>query len=137
MPGLVDTHAHLDEIEDIDSALKQAAAAGVEAIIGVGQDLVSNQKIFELAARYPGLVYAAIGLHPWALANLDEGGIDENIVFIKSHLPSACALGEVGLDYDKRVLKVAGKDLQQNTLRRLLQLALELDKPVSLHSRYA
>ena len=47
MPGLVDTHAHLDEIEDIDSALKQAEEAGVEAVIGVGQDLISNQKIVE------------------------------------------------------------------------------------------
>jgi TatD DNase family protein len=137
LPGLVDTHAHLDEIEDIGSALKQAVEAGVEAIIGIGQDLVSNQKIIELAGRYPGLVYPAVGLHPWALSNLDETGIEENIAFIKSNLPSACALGEVGLDYDKRVLKGAGKDLQQNILRRLLQLALEFDKPVSLHSRYA
>ncbi len=137
MPGLVDTHAHLDEIKDIDSALTQAEEAGVEAVIGVGQDLVSNQKIVELAARYPGLVYAAIGLHPWSLGKMDETGIEENIAFIKGHLSSLCALGEVGLDYDKRVLKGAGKDLQQNVLRRLLQLALEFDKPVSLHSRYA
>lgn len=137
MPSLVDTHAHLDEIEDIDSALKRAVEAGVEAVIGIGQDLISNQKIVELAVRYPGLAYAAVGLHPWALGKMDETGIEDNIAFIKSHLPSACALGEVGLDYDKRVLKGAGKDLQQNVLRRLLQLALELDKPVSLHSRYA
>ena len=137
MPGLVDTHAHLDEIKDIDSALKQAAQIGVVAILGVGQDLVSNQKILELAARYPAMVYAAIGLHPWALGNLDETGIEENISFIKNHLLPACALGEVGLDYDKRVLKGAGKELQQNILRRLLQLALEFNKPVSLHSRYA
>ncbi len=137
MPGLVDTHAHLDEIEDIDSTLKKAVQAGVEAVIGMGQDLTSNQKIVELAGRYPGLVYAAVGLHPWALGNMDESAIEENIAFIKGHLPSVCALGEVGLDYDKRVLKGAGKELQQNVLRRLLQLALEFDKPVSLHSRYA
>ncbi|MGA9047891.1 MAG: TatD family hydrolase [Dehalococcoidia bacterium] len=137
MPGPVDTHAHLDEIEDLDSTLVRAVQSGVEAVIAVGQDLVSNQKTIALAARYPGLVYAAIGLHPWALGNMDEAGIEENIAFVKSNLPSACALGEVGLDYDKRVLKGAGKDLQQNVLRRLLGLALECDKPVSLHSRYA
>jgi TatD DNase family protein len=137
LQGLIDTHAHLDEIEDVDSALERARQAGVEAVIGVGQDLASNQKIVELASRYPGVVYAAVGLHPWALGNMDETGIENNIAFIKSHLPSACALGEVGLDYDKRVLKGAGKDLQQNILRRLLRLALEFDKPVSLHSRYA
>ncbi|MHB8086471.1 MAG: TatD family hydrolase [Dehalococcoidia bacterium] len=137
MQGAVDTHAHLDEIEDIDSALERAVQAGVGAVIAVGQDLVSNQKIIALSARYPGLVYAAVGLHPWTLGSMDKARIEENIAFVKTNLPSACALGEVGLDYDKRVLKGAGKDLQQNVLRRLLMLAIEYDKPVSLHSRYA
>ncbi len=76
MPRLVDTHAHLDEIEDIDAALNKARLAGVEAVIGVGQDLSSNQKIFALAERHPRFVYAAMGLHPWALGDMDETVIE-------------------------------------------------------------
>jgi len=134
---LVDTHAHLDEIEDFDSAIETARLAGVAAIIAMGQNLSSNNKTLELAARYPGYVYPALGLHPWAIGSLEAAQLEENINFISNNLHGAAALGEVGLDYDKRVLKGAGREMQKDVLRRLLALALHHDKPVSLHSRYA
>ena len=137
MNGLIDTHAHLDEMEDLDSAIGRARLAGVAGIIAVGQDLSSNNKNLELSSRYPGYVYPALGLHPWAIGRLDEAQLEQNINFISENLHRAAALGEVGLDYDKRVLKTAGKDMQKEVLRRLLALALRHDKPVSLHSRYA
>lgn len=137
MPGLVDTHAHLDELEGLATAVEQAKQAGGEAVISMGQDLASNIKTFELAAAYPGFIYPAIGLHPWSLGNMDPAALEENIAFIRDNLQGALALGEVGLDYDKRVLKGAGKDLQKDVLKRLLKLAVELDRPVSFHSRYA
>jgi len=90
-----------------------------------------------LGSRYPGFVYPAIGLHPWAIGTKDPPQIETTIKYIKENLRSARALGEVGLDYDKRVLKMAGKEIQKDVLRRLLEMAVEFDKPVSLHSRYA
>ena len=137
MNVLVDTHAHLDEMEDCDTAIERARVAGVAGIIAVGQDLSSNNKTLELSARYPGYVYPALGLHPWAIGSLDAAQLEENIKFISNNLHRAVALGEVGLDYDKRVLKGAGREVQKDVLRRLLALALGHDKPVSLHSRYA
>jgi TatD DNase family protein len=134
---LVDTHAHLDEIEDCDAAIESARLAGVAGIIAVGQDLSSNNKTLELAARHPGYVHPALGLHPWAIGSLDAARLEENIKFIADNLHRAAALGEVGLDYDKRVLKGAGKEAQKQVLGRLLALAIIHDKPVSLHSRYA
>jgi TatD DNase family protein len=134
---LIDTHAHLDELEDIDFAINSAKRAGVAGIVAMGQDLASNQKNLELSARYPGYVFPALGLHPWAIGSLDEERLEQNIGFISDNLHSAIALGEIGLDYDKRVLKTAGKDMQKAVLRRLLELAVRYDKPVSLHSRYA
>lgn len=137
MPALIDTHAHLDEINDAGPALEQARQCGVRAVLAVGQDLNSNVKVFELAALYPGLVYPAIGLHPWAIGTMGSDLIEENISFITNNLGRATALGEVGLDYDKRVLKSAGKDLQKEILVRLLRIASAQGRPISLHSRYA
>ena len=137
MTGLIDTHAHLDEIEDLAAAVGRARLAGVAGIIAVGQDLSSNTRNLEMSARYPSFVYPALGLHPWAIGRLDEAQLERNIAFISDNLHRAIALGEVGLDYDKRVLKTAGKDMQKDVLRQLLALALRHDKPVSLHSRYA
>ena len=135
--GLIDTHAHLDEIEQIDPILETARKSGLTAILAVGQDLNSNLKTLEISSRYPGFVYPAIGLHPWSIGCMDPYVLAENIGYIRQNLRFAQALGEVGLDYDKRVLKTAGKDQQKDVLRQLLEMAVEFDKPVSFHSRYA
>ncbi|MDD5312038.1 MAG: TatD family hydrolase [Dehalococcoidia bacterium] len=137
MLELIDSHAHLDEVEDIDNVLDKARQTGVTAIVAVGQDKSSNQANLQLAARYPGFVLPALGLHPWSLAGMETAQIEQSLEFILSNLSQAPAIGEIGLDYDKRVLKGAGKELQQEVLKRLLEIAARFNKPVSLHSRYA
>ena len=134
MLQLIDTHAHLDEIENLDVVLEQAKAAGVIAIIAVGQDAVSNTKTLEIAARYPGFIYPALGYHPWSIK---EAEIKDNLDFIRTNISKAAAVGEVGLDYLKDLLKTVDKDLQKRVLLELLQIAKDNDKPALLHTRYA
>ena len=131
---VIDTHAHLDEIENLESVLTQAKDAGVGAIIAVGQDVTSNAKTLEIAELYSGFIYPALGYHPW---NIKEAEIDANLEFIKANIDKAVGIGEVGLDYHKRVRAVADKDLQKRVLAELLQIAKEYDKPALIHSRYA
>ena len=45
---IIDTHAHLDELEDLESALTKARESGLEAIIAVGSNTPSNQKVLEI-----------------------------------------------------------------------------------------
>ncbi|MFA5308168.1 MAG: TatD family hydrolase [Dehalococcoidales bacterium] len=134
MMSLIDTHAHLDEIEDLDVVLSEAKEAGLTGIIAVGQDLASNVKTLEIAAGYPGFVYPALGLHPW---NIKESEIGASLDFIRENIAKAVAVGEVGLDYHKRVRAAADKDLQKRVLRELLRIAAEHDKPALMHTRYA
>jgi len=125
---LVDTHAHLEQLADIDGALKRARAAGVAAIVGVGMNLASNQRMLELANRHPDFVYPALGIHPWAI---EPAELEETLDFIYLHIGQCVAIGEIGLDYwikkDKR--------LQLEVFLRLLQIAADCDKPISTHSR--
>jgi TatD DNase family protein len=134
---LVDTHAHLDELKDLELTLEEAEKAGLIAIVAVGSDRQSNVRTLEISREHPHFVYAALGLHPWELGSLGTSGIDDSLQFIERNIASAVAVGEIGLDYDKRVLKVASKELQQGVLRRLLTIAGKHAKPVSIHSRYA
>lgn len=134
MLQIIDTHAHLDEIENLDVVIEQAKKAGLEAIIAVGSNLASNRKTLEIAARYPGFVYPALGWHPWYVK---ESEIDANLDFIKDNIERAVGIGEVGLDYHKRVRAVAEKDLQRKVLRELLKIAGNHNKPALIHSRYA
>jgi TatD DNase family protein len=134
MYELIDTHAHLEEIPGLEKVIAGAKAAGLTAIIAVGSDITSNIKTLKIAGKYPGFVYPALGYHPW---NIKESEIEINLAFIRENIARAVAVGEVGLDYHKRVRAVADKDLQQRVLRELLKIAQEYDKPACIHSRYA
>ncbi len=134
MPKIIDTHAHLDEIENLGQIISQAKEAGLEAIIAVGQGIESNQKTLQIAAQYPGFVCPALGWQPWYLK---ESEIEANLDFIKTNISKAVAVGEIGLDYHKKVREGADKDLQKRVLRELLKIARGNDKPACIHSRYA
>ncbi len=127
---LIDTHAHLDEVPDLEGALKRAQDAGVCAIIGVGTDLASNEKILQLADRFPNFVLPAVGLHPWRLDGVD---LEANARFIERELSRCVALGEVGLDFAVQT----PREIQEEVLKRLLSLAFRAGKPVLLHARRA
>jgi len=134
---LIDTHAHLDELKNLDLMLEEAKEAGIIAIVAVGSNHQSNIKTLEIAQKHRRFVYPALGLHPWELGNLGTFEIDDNLRFIEQNIASAVAVGEIGLDYDKRVLKVASKELQKEVLGRLLNIAEKYAKPAVIHSRYA
>jgi len=131
---LIDTHAHLEEIENLEKAIAEAKSANVIAIIGVGSDYQSNQKVLQLAQTYKDFVYPALGLHPY---NLKDAEIDRTLEFIEAHVGQAVGIGEIGLDYHKKVRAVAEKDLQKRVLGELLKIAKKYKKPVIIHSRYA
>lgn len=134
MYRLIDTHAHLEEMEDLDAVLKKAREAGVAGIIAVGTDIKSNERTLEIAAPYPDIVYPALGWHPEFIS---EGEIDASLEYIENNIDKAIAVGEIGLDYHKRIRSVAGKDLQKRVLAEILQIAKKHDKPTLIHSRYA
>ena len=79
---VIDTHVHLDEFPDPDRVIEEAREAQVAAIVAVGMDLASNKKILELARRYPGFVYPAIGYHPWKITPV--GGAGQSAVYSRA-----------------------------------------------------
>ena len=137
MDRVIDTHAHLDEVDNLEQAIATAKESGVQSIICVGQSPESNEKVLNIADRYPGYVFPAIGLHPWAIHALLPVMVEETLAQVETNISRAIAVGEIGLDYDKRVLKLTSKDAQKVIFRRLLNIAVRNDKPVSVHSRYA
>ena len=134
---VIDTHAHLDELENLEPALNKAKEAGVIGVVAVGSNRESNHKVMEICLKYPALVYPAFGLHPWELGNLESHQIDATLESIEERAAEIVAIGEIGLDYDKRVVKVAPKELQKEVFKRLLALAKAHGKPAIIHSRYA
>ena len=134
MYRLIDSHAHLAEIENIEQNISDARRANIVAIVAVGSGLVSNQRVLSLAETYQGFVYPALGLHPW---NLAEEDLEPSLQFIEANINKAVAIGEVGLDYNKRVRARADKERQKDAFRQVLRIAQAHVRPALVHSRYA
>lgn len=137
MRQVFDTHAHLDQVEDVDEVLERAMEAGLSGVVAVGIDMRSNETVLALAARWPGLVHAGLGLHPSELGRLDDVAVEREIAFIEDNMEKAVAVGEIGLDYHKRVRAEAPKERQREVFREVLSLARRHDVPALVHSRYA
>jgi TatD DNase family protein len=127
---MIDGHAHLNEIQEIDQAVKKAKAVGIRGIVAVGMDIHSNRETLSLARRFPGFVHPAIGYHPWSIT---LEGIDENLAFIEANIRACVAIGEVGLDYGAK----AKKKIQRGVFEKILDIAKRHDRPVIIHSRYS
>jgi TatD DNase family protein len=125
---MIDTHAHLDALEDPAGAVARARAAGVERIVAIGSGLASTGMTLELAGGESG-VSAAAGIHPHQAA--DGESVDELAALIDG---SVVALGEIGLDFYR---DYAPREDQRRTFVEQLRLADALCKPVIVHSRAA
>lgn len=127
---MIDGHAHLNEIADVDAALARARGAGLTGIVAVGMDLPSNRATLELSRQFPDFVHPAVGYHPWSIT---PEGREENLAFIREHLPGCVALGEVGLDYRAQVKK----KVQQEVFGALLLMAAQMSRPVIVHTLFS
>jgi TatD DNase family protein len=125
---LIDTHVHLDQFNNPEEAILEARKAGLSGMIAVGMDRLSNEKTLAFSKQYNGVVFPALGYHPW---NITISGIMENMAFIEKHLNEAVAIGEIGLDFKIPV----AREIQQGVFEEILGLAWKKDKPVIIHSR--
>ena len=136
MYKVIDTHCHLDEIDDVESVITQARDAGVIAIVACGLDYASNNIVLELAQKYRSYVYAAIGVYPWSIPNA-PADLDREVQFVETNIGSAVCVGEVGLDYKKELAGRVSKERQKEVFKAMIDIAVRDDKPMSIHSRYA
>jgi len=125
---VIDTHAHLDALDDPSAAIARARAAGVERIVAIGSGLESTRATLAIAVRENG-VYAAVGIHPHQAG--DGESLDE---LRRLAAADAVAIGEIGLDFFR---DYAPRDDQRRLFDAQLQLASELGRPVVVHTRAA
>ncbi len=135
--GIIDTHCHLDQIENLDDVLQRATEANVEAIVAIAMNLESSKNILALKEKIQTpQICIGLGMHP-AETNLDE--LDELKTLIYDNKDRLHAIGEIGLDYWYKWVRndEAKKEEQRRAFRALLEVARDLDLPVVVHSRGA
>jgi TatD DNase family protein len=128
---VIDTHAHLDALEDADAAVARAREAGVTRILTVGTDVAGCRRALELADAHDG-VYAILGIHPHEAKTASAGDVEE-VRELLAH-PRAVGAGEMGLDWFR---DYAPREQQRSLFESMLAVARETGKPAVIHTRAA
>ncbi|HEY0493523.1 MAG TPA: TatD family hydrolase [Candidatus Dormibacteraeota bacterium] len=135
---LIDSHAHLLHLREPLNptlALEEASREGIEAVVNIGDDATDNRPGIELTEQIPGL-RTTVGRHPHAAGEPISAEIRRELRQLAAH-PNVVAIGEIGLDYHFTDYHRVPKKEQAATMRQMLALAAEIDKPVVLHTRDA
>ena len=138
---IIDTHAHYDDkafAEDRDEIIRSLPEQGIVCAVNMGASMRGARDSIALAEKWPH-IYAACGLHPDDVGELEEAEkLSGNRIMDELHAlclhPKCVAAGEIGLDYH---WMVQPKEVQKRWMIRQLELAIELDLPVNIHSRDA
>lgn len=131
---IFDTHAHYDDEafdEDREAVLSSLQDKGVGTVVNICASPASLTRIAELVKRYPH-VYGAVGIHPDHAGELTEEMFAE--ISRLADEKKIVAIGEIGLDY---YWDTAPHEVQRQWFLRQLDLAVEKDLPVVIHSREA
>lgn len=131
MGGWIDSHCHLDSLDDPADAVERARAAGVEAIVAVGEDLESSRAATGLASVHEP-VWAAVGQHPHQAKTL-SGDVREALTAL-AKAPKVVAIGETGLDHYR---DLSPRTAQAEAFRWHIALAKDLDLAIVIHMRDA
>ncbi len=99
---------------------------------GVGP--ASNRAVIELAKKYPGVIFPALGFHPEQFEHSERDAL-EALETIARERDSICAVGEVGLPwYGHRAGDAGVRDAAKRTLARFAKLAAAMDLALILHA---
>jgi TatD DNase family protein len=134
LPGLVDSHCHLDFPDlapDLPEVLARARAMGVERMVTVCTRLRNEPTVRAIAESNPGVFYAA-GTHPMSVHEEPLATVDD-LMTLARH-PLMVAIGETGLDYH---YTAESKAIQQTSLRIHIEAAQETGLPLVIHARDA
>lgn len=127
----VDTHCHMfkEYYDNIEEYINNCIENKVERIIVNAVDIVTSMEVIELVNKYD-IVYGALGFHPTELDNIN----DSDFEWLRKNINNnkIVAIGEIGLDYH---YDNTDKELQKKWFKRQLDLALECNKPIIVHSR--
>lgn len=120
---LIDTHAHLDMLSELD-------ISGVGKVVVPSVEINTMDKVVALSEN-PN-IYSMVGIYPSEAKTYSQEVENKMIELAKN--PKVVAIGEIGLDYywDKSFV-----ELQKEVFIKQIKLANRLNLPIVVHDREA
>jgi len=122
-----DAHCHYQFAEVPYAAVELARSEGVGYAVINGSSPADWADVAALAGRDPRNL-PSFGLHPWDVPTAPAGWLDELRRVLLAH--PAAGVGEMGLD---RWIEGFDPVAQEAAFRAQLALAVELDRPLTIH----
>jgi len=128
-----DTHTHLylnAFDEDRDSVVKNAIDQSIKYMLLPNIDSGSVEGMLNLCDKFPKNCFPMMGLHPTSVKENYKDEIENVASWFEKQ--KFCAVGEIGIDlyWDKTFIKE-----QEEAFRIQIELALEKNLPIVIHSR--
>lgn len=155
-----DSHVHLNLRplkNNLPEIIDNFVTKGGKHILTQSTDLNDIAETLSISTQYPRIIDTALGLHPTCFEEnmILKGITKENLYSISTNYIStwekefrknasrAKAIGETGLDYYQFNLTKTNipeikdqlKEIQKESLRKQIQLAIEYNLPMSIHAR--
>ncbi|HEV8508188.1 MAG TPA: TatD family hydrolase [Chitinophagaceae bacterium] len=131
--NLIDTHCHIYSTEfDIDrtAMLSRADYEGITKMLMPAIDISTHVQMLSLENQFPGKCLSMMGLHP---CSVKENYLEElAVVQQRFEKRSFVAVGETGLDF---YWDLTYTRQQYEVFQRQIDLALQYDIPIVIHSR--
>ncbi|MBQ7917550.1 MAG: TatD family hydrolase [Clostridia bacterium] len=128
---MIDTHAHLNYFDDLDSLVEKMSEDGLDYIVNIGTTVKDSIQGVELANKYEK-VYTTVGIYPEYSLDVTKNDLD--IIKDLAKNEKVVAIGEIGLDYHREDYD---KITQREILIRQLEIADEMGIPFCIHCRGA
>ena len=135
---VADSHAHVHSLPDPAWELVRCAANNVKFVCEICDpsedtlDIPDDVRKWQAASEVSDLPIMRItaGVHPHNAKLYDDEV--EKLLMKWLEAPETVIVGEIGLDYH---YDLSPRDVQRKVFRRQIQIAKELDMPISLHLR--
>jgi len=136
---MIDSHCHLADdafVEDLDAVVARAKVAGVTSALCIlsADEPPELERAARVKAAWSAVEFAT-SIHPHR-AGAYAGRPHEAAASTRAaaEATNAVVIGEIGLDYH---YDLAPRDVQRGVFAAQIELALELDRPVAIHTREA
>lgn len=130
---IIETHCHLDYLkeEELSELLSKSLAHNIEKIMTISVSPKNLQTVLDIANSHDN-IFCTQGIHPH---DANEWTDDVEVIIRKNiQLDKVKAVGEIGLDF---YYNKSEKQKQIDAFKKQLEIAIEFDKPVVIHTREA
>lgn len=132
----IDSHAHLSllikgkeiQLIDIINEMNENNVKAILNVCGEKDELEFSESVKNEFIKNNISFFSAAGVHPHEAEKFESFSTD----WISQKRDEIIAIGEIGLDFH---YNFSPQNIQRNMLRKMIELSLELQKPLIIHGR--